>query len=194
MGKKNKYENCVLEIENNGIIQIVCENADKKKDLIELVTGIQVERGVCVLGEVDTKNHLKEYKRKVDLIDIDKVNSTLNVKNYLVFYTMVTGVYHNQTIDEMTQLFHRIDMEDILDKPLNDLSRMEKIKVRCLAAYMKQITCLVGKDILEDLELKQKENIISFLGEYFRKNHCLCLLIENHQLQTEENVDAVFVI
>ena len=66
-GKENKYENCVLEIEDNGIIQIVCENADKKKDFIELVTGTRVEKGLCVLGDVDTKHHLKEYKKKVDL-------------------------------------------------------------------------------------------------------------------------------
>ena len=144
-GKENKYENCVLEIEDNGIIQIVCENADKKKDFIELVTGTRVEKGLCVLGDVDTKHHLKEYKKKVDLIDIEKVDSTLNVKNYLVFYTMVTGVYHNQTIEEMTQLFQRIDMEKILDKTLNDLSRLEKIKVRCLAAYLKQINCSLIK-------------------------------------------------
>ena len=194
MGKRNKYQDCVLDIEHNGIIQIVCENADKKKAFVELVAGTQVEGGLCVLEDVDTKSYLKEYKKRVDLIDIEKVNSTLNVKNYLVFYTMVTGVYHNQTIEEMIQLFHKIDMEEILDKPLNDLSKMEKIKVRCLAAYMKKIRCLVGKDLLESLEPKQKENLISFLGEYFRKNHCLCLLVESHQLQTEENIDAVFVI
>lgn len=192
--KENKYENCVLEMEDRGIIQIVCENVDKKKDFIELVTGTRVEKGLCVLGDVDTKHHLKEYKKKVDLVDIEKVNSTLNVKSYLVFYTMVTGVYHNQTIEEMTQLFQRIDMEKILDKTLNDLSRLEKIKVRCLAAYLKQITCLIGKDLLEDLEPEQKQNVISFLEEYFRKKHCLCLLVEKHQIQAEENVDAVFKI
>lgn len=193
MGKKNEYENCVLEIENNGIIEIVCENTDKKKDLIELITGTQVKRGVCVLGDVNTEHHLDEYRRKVDIIDVDRVDSTLNVRNYLVFYTMVTGVYYDKTIDELTQLFREIGIEDLLDKPLNDLNKVEKIRVRCLAAYMKQINCLVGKDMLEDLEPRQKESVISFLKKYFHKNECLCLLFENVGLH-EKGVDEVLVI
>ncbi len=194
MGKKNRYENCVLEMENNGIVEIVCENEEKRRDLMELVTGTQVERGVCVLGDVDTKHQLKEYKKKVDMVDPDKVDSTLSVQNYLVFYAMVTGAYHNETIEEMTQLFQTIGLEELLDKPINDISRIEKIKVRCLAAYMKRITCLVGKNLLDELEPEQKENIISFLGEYFRKNQCLCLLFENQKWQIKEKVDEVFVI
>lgn len=193
MGKKNKYENCVLEIEDNGIVEIVCENPDKKKDLIELITGTQVKRGVCVLGNVNTQHDLDEYKRKVDMIDIDRVDSTLNVKNYLVFYTMVTGVYHDETIEELTQLFYQIGIEDLLDKSLNDLNKVEKIKVRCLASYLKQINCLVGKDLLEDLEPKQKECVLSFLKECFRKKQCLCLLFENVR-GYEKNMDAVFMI
>lgn len=189
----NKYENCILEIENTGIVEIVCENADKKKDLIELVTGTKVNSGVCVLEDIDTKHHLDEYKRKIDIIDIDRVDSTLNVRNYLVFYTMVTGIYSDKTMDELTQLFYQMGIEDLVDKPLNDLNKAEKIKIRCLASYLKKINCLVGKDLLEDLEPWQKECVLSILKKYFGDNHCLCLLFESNSPE-EKNVDAVFMI
>ena len=37
MGKKNQYDNCVLDINNKGIIYIVCKNAEQKQALMDLV-------------------------------------------------------------------------------------------------------------------------------------------------------------
>ncbi len=193
MGKKNRYEGCVLELENDGVVNIVCNNAEQKQDLIELITGTRVQQGICVLGDFDSTHQLSEYKKKVDVVDVEKVDSTLSVKNYLIFYTMVTSVYRDNTIAQFTQLLRRMEMDALLSKPINDLEKAEKIKVRCLAAYLKNIDCLVGKDLMEDLEQRQKENIISFLREYFSKNHCLCLLFENSRLQ-EEDIDSVYIL
>ncbi len=184
----------MLDMEDDGIVNIVCNNAEQKQALIELVSGLQVKQGVCVLKDMDTIHHLNEYKKKVDVIDIDKVDSTLSVKNYLVFYTMVTGVYRDKTIEEFTQLCEQSGLKDLLDKPINDLDKQDKIKVRCFAAYLKKIDCLVGKDLFVDLECRQKDNILSFISEYFRKKHCLCLLFESSRLQTAESIDAVYVL
>lgn len=193
MARKNKYENCVLEIADNGIVEIVCENAEKKKDLIDLITGTQVKQGRCVLGDVDTLYQPDEYKRKVDLVDIDRVDSTLNVQNYLIFYAMVKGNYHEKTVDEIMQLFEQAGIESLLVKPINGLTKEEKIKIRCLASHMRQISCLVGKDLLEDLEWKQRDRVLSFLKDFFRENQCLCLLFEDAEV-CENKVDAVWVI
>ena len=76
MGKKNQYDNCVLDINNKGIIYIVCKNAEQKQALMDLVI-----------------HYFKKHNKKVDVIDIDKIDSDLCVRNYLVFYTMVMGVY-----------------------------------------------------------------------------------------------------
>lgn len=192
-GKKNKYEDCVLEIEDSGIVEIICKNVEKKKDLIDLISGAQVTSGTCILEDVNTNQHLSEYKKIVDIIDLDRVDSTLSVRNYLVFFTMITGVYCDRTLDELTQLFVQNGIEDLLDKTLNELNREEKIKVRCLAAYIKGIRCLVGKELLENMEKKQRECMISFLKKYFCENQCLCILFENIYLQ-EHGIDATFVI
>lgn len=193
-GKTDKYSGCVLELANDGIVEIVCEDEEKKKDLIELICGMQVEHGVCRLGDIDTDTHLKEYKKMVDLIDMDRVESTLSVKDYLVFYAMVKGIYEDGMAEAFTELFCQVDMPDVVEKPLNSLSRLEKIKVRAVASYLKQVNCLVCKDVLEELEITQQGNVISFLKNYFCRKQCLCLLFEKGEVQLGEQVDTVLVI
>ena len=59
-------------------------------------------------------HYFKKHNKKVDVIDIDKIDSDLCVRNYLVFYTMVMGVYENDTIQEFTTLFQQIGMDRII--------------------------------------------------------------------------------
>mgnify|MGYP000266793289 FL=1 len=107
---------------------------------------------------------------------------------------MVMGVYENDTIQEFTTLFQQIGMDRILDKPINELNKLEKIKVRSIAAYVKKSECLVGKDLLGEFNVEQQEDIITFFEKYLKKSQCLCLLFESRKLQREEDVDAVFVV
>lgn len=170
-----------------------CNNIKKRDDLISLIGGTQKNGGISVLDGVDTKEHLKEYKRMVDVVDIEKVDSTLTVKNYIVFYAMVTGIYSDKTVDNLTELLMKNQMAEVLNTPVNDLSKIEKIKVRCLAAYMKHISCLVGKGLMDGLEQMQKKAFYVFLKEYFIQNECICLLFDNMQYQ-ENGFGEVIVI
>lgn len=191
--RHNIYDKCVLEFKDNSINQIVCNNAELKNDLFDLLTGVRLDRGVCVLGDINTDQHITEYKKKVDTIDLDRVDSTLNVKNYLVFYSMVTGIYHERTEEEIRDLFQRIHIEDLLHQPLNSLSKEDKIKIRCLGAYMKHVDCLIGKNLLDGLDTVQVELTIDFLKEHFCKNHCVCILFEGFGT-CKENMDTVITI
>lgn len=191
--QKDKYDGCTLELGDRGIIQIVCENVDKKSDLIALITGAKDNYGMCVLQDVDTIRQPEEYRKKVDLIDVEKIDSTLTVKNYLTFYAMVKGNFQETTIDEMIQVFKQAEIESLLDRTVNDLTQEEKIKIRCLASYMRKITCLIGKDLLESLECKQRDKVLSFLEIFFRNKQCLCLLFENVEI-CKNKVDSVLVI
>jgi len=171
--QREKYDGCVLDLEDSGIIQIVCDNLEKKRALIDLLTGMQV--------------------RKVDLIDLQKVDSTLTVKNYITFYTMVKGDFHETTTEEVIQLLKQAQIENLLDRTVNDLTKEEKIKIRCLASYMREITCLVGKDLLETLEWRQRDEVLLFLKKFFGNKQCLCLLFEKEEM-CKNKVDSVLVI
>lgn len=193
MTGESTYEHCIIETHGGGILHVICSDTEKKEKLISLIGGTQKDGGISVLDGVDTKEHLKEYKKMVDVIDIEKIDSTLTVKNYIVFYAMVTGIYSDKTIDKLTELLLQNGMENVLDMPVNALSDMEKIKVRCLAAYMKHISCLVGKGLLDCLEQMQKDTFYDFLREYFIQNQCMCLLFDNMQCQENEFGKVVIV-
>lgn len=192
--EKNAYRHCSIETEEGGILHVICEDPEKRNDLICLIGGRQVDGGICVLNGIDTKEHLKEYKKKVDIIDIEKIDSTLPVKDYMVFYTMVTGIYTDKTIDEITALLIENEMKHVWNMAVNELSIIEKIKVRCIAAYMKEISCLVGKSLLDGMDPIQREKFYAFLKEYFIKKHCLCLLFDNMKQQEKEEIDHTLVI
>lgn len=162
--------------------------------MIELIAGLQQENGVCSYDKLDTECHLGEYKKIVDFIDTEKVESTLSVKDYLVFYLMVKGIYKDGIAEEFVQLFEQLGMGDVPEKTLSTLSKVEKIIVRAVAAYLKKVNCLVCKDLLGVLEPEQQKRIISFLEQYFGKNHCLCILFEKEQAMAEEYVDTVLWI
>lgn len=193
MTAENICGHCLIETHEGGIWHIICCDNEKRDDLISLIGGTQKNGGISVLDGVDTKEHLREYKKMVDVIDIEKIDSTLTVKNYIVFYAMITGIYSDKTIDKLTELLLQNGMESVLDMPVNALSNMEKIKVRCLAAYMKHISCLVGKGLLDCLEKMQKDTFYAFLSEYFVQNQCMCLLFDNMQQQEDELANIIKV-
>lgn len=160
--EKNTYNQCFIESHEDEIIHIIYDDDEKINELLTLISG----------------------NKKVDTIDLKKLNSTLTVKDYVVFYAMITGIYNDRTIEELTSLLTQNHMGHLLHTPVNALSNIEKIKVRCIAAYLKQISCIVGKDLLSELDPMQKVAFYGFLEEYFIKNNCLCLLIDS--IQEEE--------
>jgi len=192
-GKKNRYASCELEFTNDGIVEILCDNPKQKKDLIELIAGIEPKNGVSILDNMDTLKTPEKYKKNVDIIDPDKIVSTLNVKNYIIFFTMVTGVYHDEIKQELIELFGQIGLQELLDKTVNELSREERIKVRCIASRLKKVKCLIGKDIMEDMNSEQIDKMLRFLRQHICNKKCLCLLFENKKLQEFDAKDVYTV-
>lgn len=191
--KKNKYQDCKLNLNSGDIVRIICENELQKRDLIRLLNGTEQGAGLCVLGEADTIKSLEEYKRKIDFIDMERVNSHLSVKNYLTFFMMVTGIYRDETVKKLEKVFKEAGLFSIMEVSLNELQLVDKIKVRCLAAYLKGIECLVGNDLLEHLERKEKEEVVSFINRFFGRENCICLLLETSGVRAA-NLNAVKIL
>ncbi len=171
----------------------MCKDVQMKEDLLELLTGHNVENGECILNDIDSVERIKEYKKMVDLIDLNRVESSLSVKNYLIFYTMVVGIYHDKTAEELVTLFSEIDMEDFLEKSVNDLNNEDRIRIRCIAAYLRKVKCLIGKDLLAQLEAWQIDNVLSFLKKIIVDKSGTCILLED-LARCGDDIDAVWIL
>ena len=133
------------------------------------------------MNGVDSKEHVSEYRKKIDVVDMNKINSSLTLKNYVIFYSMISGTYSNETVNILTALLIQNNMIDMIDTPINELNNLDKIIARCLGSYMRHVSCLVGKSLLDELTQIQKDIFYTFLQQYFSKNHCLCLLFDSKQ-------------
>ncbi|MBE5876675.1 MAG: hypothetical protein E7290_07280 [Lachnospiraceae bacterium] len=190
-GKENEYGSCSLELSDSGIVQIVCENAKQRAALIALITGVQVEDGICQLGDTSTRDQLKQYKRKVDMIDMDRLDSTLNVKRYLAFYAMVAGIYDESVQEEIDKQLVGEGLEHLSETALNEIEPLNKIKVRAVASSLKHIQCLVGRDLLTELTREQQDVVLTFLKEHIVKKQGLCLLFEQ---EPREDIGEIRVL
>ena len=179
--QNEKSGRCLIETHEGGVVQIICADTQKRDELISLMCGNSSNGDICILDGVSTKEQIKEYRKKIDVIDLNKISSTLTVKNYIIFYLMITNMYNNNTVKQLEALLIENNKQEILDTPINELSNIDKIIVRCLLSHMKHISCLLGKSLLNELSQPQKDIFVTFLNEYFTKNHCLCLLFDEKQ-------------
>lgn len=175
-----------METAPGGIVYVFCPKEEKQKELIALLSGKKTDQGVCILDGMNSKEHLGEYRKKIDVIDRSKIVSTLTVQKYLIFYTMVTGIYGEETQRNITSMLKENGMEQEKNQVVNELKDLEKIKVRCIASRLKKIRCLVGKNLLDELNEEQRENLSFFLKKNFLQEQCLCLLVDSTQQENKE--------
>lgn len=170
------------------IIVLICEDEIRKQQLISLFSGRGDVPGICKLDNISTNENCISYKRKVDFIDPKEIDSELTVKEYLIFYTMVSGYYHEGTLEELAKVFLDLHKQEIMSKKVNELARQDQVLVRCITSLFKNLSLLVSKDLL-DGQLDDNIEILEFLEKYFVKKSCYCILFED-SIESTENVSV----
>lgn len=190
----NRYEKTRVEIADRGIVGIKCDNEKQKEDIISVVSGKNSVIGKCIFDEWSTVTNVKEYRRLVDYIDGEMIESTLSVSNYLLFYAMVTGIYYNDMEHEINSIVADIELCEKMNLKVNELEKVEQLMIRCAAAYLKNIRCLVSNNLFRQLEKEEKQKLYRMLEKYFVSNNCLCLVFEKNEKDLYEVVEKVIVI
>lgn len=183
-----------MKIEGEKVVVFICADEERKEAMIELLSGKSITAGECTLNHINIRKNIKDYKKKVDYINPKGISSELTVRNYLIFYGMVSGVYYEGMIDEFSELLAELEMEEVLDKKVSELSRQEQILVRCIAARLKKVELLLGNHILENKTADEQKQLLNFLDQYFIKKSCMCILFENQKEDVDKVIDEVMLI
>ena len=183
-----------MKIEGEKVVVFICADEERKEAMIELLSGKSITAGECPLNHVNIRKSIEDYKKKVDYINPKGISSELTVRNYLIFYGMVSGVYYEGMIDEFSELLAELEMEEVLDKKVSELSRQEQILVRCIAARLKKVELLLGNHILENKTADEQKQLLNFLDRYFIKKSCMCILFENQKEDVDKVIDEVMLI
>lgn len=161
--KAHTYEELELQFDEAKTVMFVMENKGQRENLLLLLLGKKQNLGNCAIADSSVLTDMKAYKKKMDYIDPQKIDSDLSVKKYLVFFSMVSGVYGEDTVEKITKLLQQIDLEEKLDASVNDLSRQEKILVRSIAASLKEVDLLVADRVLVEGKKEENKQLVSFL-------------------------------
>lgn len=165
--------NTILSLLNKyKILVIVCGKKEYEQQLISLLTkSMEYEK------HTDDERNL--YQKKIDYIDPERIDSALKVRDFLIFYAMVSQNYNECIFEKQIHEFCKLCKEDIMEKSVNELSRQDKIVVRCMIAYMRKVKILFGKDFLKEVTKEERERLTIFLKKYFVDNSSRCILLEH---------------
>ncbi|MBQ2799810.1 MAG: hypothetical protein IJF03_00295 [Lachnospiraceae bacterium] len=191
---KENGDKLKLELEGEKIVAIICSDEKIRETILQLLSGKNIATGECILNHISTTKSIKEYKKKVDCINPKEISSQLTVRNYLIFYGMVSDIYSEKLVEEFSDIFKALQMEEVLDKKVDELSCFERILVRCVAARLKKVELLLGNHILENKTAEEQIQLLNFLKQYFVKNSCKCILFENEKENIDRIIDEVMVI
>ncbi len=191
---KENGDKLKLELEGEKIVAIICSDEKIREIMLQLLSGKNISVGESILNHISTEKNIKEYKKKVDCINPKEISSQLTVRNYLIFYGMVSGVYSEKLVEEFSDIFKALQMEEVLDKKVDELSCFERILVRCVAARLKRVELLLGNHILANRTAEEQIQLLNFLEQYFVKNSCKCVLFECEKENIDRMIDEVMVV
>ena len=156
------------------ILVAVCDEKEQEEMLISLITEY-------VENDAYTDCERNVYQKKIDYIDPERIDSALKVRDYLIFYSMISKNYNVGILEEQLAEFCKFRQEDIMDKYMNEISNQDKIAIRCLISYMRRVKILFGKNFLKQGTDEEKEWLTMFLKKYFVENSSYCILFEDNK-------------
>lgn len=175
-----KEENPIsLTVSRHDVLIYPCDSPVMRAKLLSIMSGKECCDGECIVENISSKDNKGQYKKVVDCVDPEEIDSDLSVRDYLLFYAMISNNYTPELAGEIDTLLRKCNRENILLKGVNELLAEEKIMVRCIASYIKGIKLLIGNCLLEKLDGGKREVLISFLNFLFSGQETYCVLLED---------------
>lgn len=144
----------------------------------EILSGRDCESGECRIGNISSKNDTEQYRKMIDCVMVSDVYSELLARDYLNFYAMISNKYTLEMEKEIRALLRGFNKDSILFKKVDDLFPEDRIIVRCLVAYIKGTSLLIGNNVLRELDNNSKRLAIGFINYIFASRSSQCILLE----------------
>lgn len=165
-----------LTISNKARIGIVGPNGSGKTTLCEMIAQLRQPTS----GTISLKPNLKigmqlqESKYPKGMTAWDLVNY------YLRSYKL------KKSVKEIKRILYYLDAEDIINKPIQNLSGGQQQKVNILLALIVEPDLLILDELATGLDLEVRERIYEFLEKEIFTNKDLSLLIVSHNMNEIE--------
>lgn len=169
-------KNLNLTIPNHARIAIVGPNGSGKTTLCEMIAQLRIPSS----GTITLKENLKvgmqlqeaKYPRGMTAWDL--------VNYYLKTYRLTTPVA------EIQKILYFLDAENLMEKPISNLSGGQQQKINILLALIIEPDLLILDELATGLDLEAKERIYQLLEKEILKRKDLSLLIVSHNMNEIE--------
>ncbi|MCI0394645.1 MAG: ATP-binding cassette domain-containing protein [Chloroflexi bacterium] len=179
------------------VVGFLGPNGAGKTTTLKMLSGLLYPSAgrVDVLGHVPWKRE-KEFLKQITLV--------MGQRNQLVWdipaidtFELNRAIYrippaqYRQTLDELVAL---LDLEELLRKPVRNLSLGERMKCEIAAALLHRPGVLFLDEPTIGLDVTMQRRIRAFLGEYNRRHGATVLLTSHYMADVEALCRRVIVI
>lgn len=205
-----KVENLTVKLGNNKIIDdltfvltdadtlgILIPNSGGKTTLIRTLSGVIAGNGgkINVNNVPLTRRYLKKYIVNIGTVfeDIDNQFLSDTVKDELKF-PLIHLCYKKRIIDDRVDIVSKVvKIDNILDKSIDKLSNMEKIKVLIASSIMHFPKVLLLDDIFRTLNKKDRKEIFNVLNS-IKSNFSIAIVYTTSDIDDVIDINNVVVI
>ena len=162
----SKYyiEDVSFTIRSKSILGIVGETGIGKTEILRMICGYtKPDKGDIyydeyILGE--DVNLSISY-----LPEIDKMKGNLTITEYLEFYCMLYGISKVETANRITELLDFVELSEIYDKQLHQLTRFEEIKLSLARCLINAPKVILIDEPFNKLDMTSRSDLKNLIGD-----------------------------
>ena len=194
---KKLVNNIDLKVGKKRIIAFLSPNNGGKTTLIKTLSGvIQAKDGKIIFDDKTlTKNNFKKYIKKIGVVFEDIHNTYIceKVDDELKFPLIHLAMPYKMVSKRLKEITNFLDIENILDKNIDDLTTLQKAKLCIGVAIMHKPKILLVDDIFKSLNPKDKE-IVMDIFKLLTINYDMSVIFTTSDLNDCYGLSDIYVI
>lgn len=194
------YDNYVfdkfsLDVDEGEWLCISGPNGSGKSTLIKIIAGlINVSSGVFICGLRAHKRTINEIRRNIGIIfdNIDNLFMCETVEDDLAFTLENLCYKPNEISKRIRNISKELNITNLLDKSIEDLSGGEKAKVALAVALIHEPKILILDESLSMIDEEEKNNILKVLDRKHKEGLTIISVI--HDLRESYLADRLIIL
>lgn len=178
-GTQKIFSHFSLEIEEGKIVSIVGPNNCGKTTLMKLIGGFLPNKDAIVIGYSYLDNeHIKDSAKQIGVVlsDLDHKFLFEDVYQELAF-PLENLQYSKEAIqDSIAKLSQELEMEDLLDKKINDLTKEEQQILFFAIALLHKPRILILDQPFSMMNKDRHQKLLNYLKQLNKRDHTTIVL------------------
>lgn len=178
-GTQKIFSHFSLEIEEGKIVSIVGPNNCGKTTLMKLIGGFLPNKDAIVIGYSYLDNeHIKDSAKQIGVVlsDLDHKFLFEDVYQELAF-PLENLQYSKEAIqDSIAKLSQELEMEDLLDKKINDLTKEEQQILFFAIALLHKPRILILDQPFSMMNKDRHQKLLNYLKQLNKRDHTSIVL------------------